>query len=121
MNIKTMLVNVSLAVLALGTAAASARAAEPASKNSAAVTAARADISKTLGFVPQFFLKLPDEMLPGAWEEMKTLQMNPHTALNGRTKELIGLAVAAQIPCRYCIAAHIEFAKLNGASETEIG
>ncbi len=65
--------------------------------------AARADIGKTLGFVPQFFLKLPEGMLPGAWEEMKTLQMNPNTALPGRTKELIGLAVAAQVPCRYCI------------------
>ena len=49
---------------------------------------------------------------------MKTLQLNPNTALPGRTKELIGLAVAAQIPCHYCIVAHTEFAKLNGASET---
>jgi AhpD family alkylhydroperoxidase len=83
--------------------------------------AARADIGKTLGFVPQFFLKLPEGMLPGAWEEMKTLQMNPNTALPGRTKELVGLAVAAQVPCRYCILAHTEFARLNGASEAEIG
>jgi len=52
---------------------------------------------------------------------MKTLQMNPRTTLSGRTKELIGLAVAAQVPCRYCIIAHTDFAKLNGASETEIG
>ena len=52
---------------------------------------------------------------------MKTLQLNPSTALPGRTKELIGLGVAAQIPCRYCIVAHTEFAKLNGASEAEIG
>src|SRR3954471_3559701 len=121
MNIKTTLVNVSLAVLTLGSTAAAARAADLPSKSGAAVTAARADIGKTLGFVPQFFHKLPDEVLPGAWEEMKTLQMNPHTAVNGRTKELIGLAVAAQIPCRYCIAAHTEFAKLNGATETELG
>jgi AhpD family alkylhydroperoxidase len=90
-------------------------------KPSPAAAAARADIAKTLGFVPQFFLKLPEEMLPGAWEEMKTLQLNPSTALPGRTKELVGLAVAAQIPCRYCVVAHTEFAKLNGASETELG
>jgi len=83
--------------------------------------AAKADIQKTLGFVPQFFTRLPDGMLAGTWEEMKTLQMNPATALDGRTKELIGLAVAAQVPCRYCIVAHTEFAKLNGASETELG
>jgi AhpD family alkylhydroperoxidase len=118
MNTKTKLVNVTVALLLLGVSA-SARA-EGAPKASAAA-AARADIGKTLGFVPQFFLKFPEEVLPGAWEEMKTLQLNPATALPGRSKELIGLAVAAQIPCRYCIIAHTEFAKLNGASDTEIG
>jgi AhpD family alkylhydroperoxidase len=46
--------------------------------------------------------------------------MNPGTTLNGRTKELVGLGVAAQIPCRYCIIAHTEFAKLNGATDAEI-
>jgi AhpD family alkylhydroperoxidase len=88
---------------------------------SPAATAAKADIAKTLGFVPQFLGKLPEGMLPGAWEELKTLQLNPGTMLNGKTKELIGLGVAAQIPCRYCIVAHTEFAKLNGASEKELG
>ncbi len=83
--------------------------------------AARADVQKTLGFVPQFFTRFPDEAVPGVWEEMKGLQMNPHTALPGRTKELIGLGVAAQIPCHYCIIGHTEFARLNGASDAEIG
>lgn len=86
-----------------------------------ATTATKNDIQKTLGFVPAFFQKLPESVLPGAWEEMKGLQMNPGTALDGRTKELIGLAVAAQVPCRYCIVAHTEFAKLNGAGEAELG
>jgi AhpD family alkylhydroperoxidase len=118
---KTKLVNVTLALLMLGVSASTrAEAAKPGNTNLAAA-AARADIGKTLGFVPQFFLKFPEEVLPGAWEEMKTLQLNPATALPGRSKELIGLAVAAQIPCRYCIVAHTEFARLNGASETEIG
>jgi AhpD family alkylhydroperoxidase len=114
MNTKTKLLKATLALLLLGVSA-SARA------ESGAAAAARADISKTLGFVPQFFLKLPEEALPGAWDEMKSFQLNPGTALPGRSKELIGLAVAAQIPCRYCIFAHTEFAKLDGASETEIG
>ena len=43
-------------------------------------------------------------MLPGVWDEMKGLQLNPNTALAGRTKELIGLGVAAQVPCHYCIS-----------------
>ncbi|HEY8925161.1 MAG TPA: carboxymuconolactone decarboxylase family protein [Polyangia bacterium] len=119
MNLKTTLLNTTLTLLVLG-ASAGARAEQPAPRNAAAA-ATRADIGKTLGFVPQFFLKFPEEMLPGVWDEMKTLQMNPSTALGGRTKELIGLAVAAQVPCRYCIIGHTEFARLNGASEAEIG
>ena len=107
------MVTVATAVLAFAPAV---RAAE-----NPAAAAAKADIQKTLGFVPQFFARFPEEALPGAWEEMKTLQLNPHTALPGRTKELIGLGVAAQIPCHYCTFAHTEFAKLNGASEAEIG
>ena len=86
-----------------------------------AAARARADVQSTLGFVPDFVQRIPEPMLPGAWEELKTLQLNPKTALDGRTKELIGLAVSAQIPCRYCIVAHTEFAKLNGASEAQIG
>jgi AhpD family alkylhydroperoxidase len=111
-NKMTKALVMGVAMLALGQ---TARAAE------SPAAAAKADIQKTLGFVPQFFLKFPEGMLAGAWEEMKTLQLNPHTALAGRTKELIGLGVAAQIPCHYCIYAHTSFARLNGASDTEIG
>jgi AhpD family alkylhydroperoxidase len=99
-------------------------AAAPETKNEPAIAAwnaAHSDIEKSLGFVPNFLEALPVEMLPGTWEEMKTLQMNPGTALPGKVKELIGLGVAAQIPCTYCIEAHTEFAKLNGACEQEIG
>lgn len=113
----TMKKTVMLTVAAAGLAFASvARATE-----SPAAAAAKADIQKTLGFVPQFFTRFPEAALPGAWEEMKTLQLNPGTALNGRTKELVGLGVAAQIPCRYCIIADTEFAKLEGATDREIG
>ncbi|HXJ19451.1 MAG TPA: carboxymuconolactone decarboxylase family protein [Polyangia bacterium] len=106
-----------MGTLALATLAftSAARAEKP------AAAAAKADIQKTIGFVPQFFTKLPEEALPGVWEEMKELQLNPHTALSGQTKELIGLGVAAQIPCRYCIVAHTEFAQLNGANDTQVG
>ena len=106
-----------LLVLALSGLSGGARAAD--AKSPAAET--RADIQKTLGFAPQFLTKFPDLALPGIWDEMKGLQLNPNTALPGRTKELIGLAVASQVPCRYCILAHTEFAKLNGASDAEIG
>jgi AhpD family alkylhydroperoxidase len=81
---------------------------------------ARDDIKATLGFVPGFFKVMSDVAVGGAWQEMKGLQLNPNTALSGKTKELIGLAVAAQVPCRYCIYAHTEFARLNGATPAEL-
>jgi AhpD family alkylhydroperoxidase len=115
---------ITLAALLLGAATASsadaatdpARAAVP-----PAVAEARADIGRTLGFVPRFFLEFPPQVLPGTWDEMKTLQLNPRTALPGKVKELIGLGVAAQVPCKYCIVAHTEFGRLNGATDAEIG
>src|SRR5579863_8724298 len=122
MNTKNnRLLNASVALLLLGVSASARAEGAKAGAGGAAAAAARADIAKTIGFVPQFFLKFPEEALPGAWEEMKTLQLNPKTALPGREKELVGLAVASQVPCKYCIYAHTEFAKLNGASEAEIG
>jgi AhpD family alkylhydroperoxidase len=93
----------------------------PAAAADSPAAAARADIQRTLGFVPQFISKFPDVALPGVWEEMKSLQMNPHTALPPKIKELVGLAVAAQIPCHYCVVGHTEFAKLSGASDAEVG
>jgi AhpD family alkylhydroperoxidase len=51
---------------------------------------------------------------------MKNIELNPQTALQGKTKELIGLAVAAQIPCKYCISFHTAAAKLDGATDDEI-
>jgi len=48
------------------------------------------------------------------------MQLNPSTALDNKTKQLIGLAVAAQIPCRFCVSFHTQAAKLNGASDEEL-
>jgi AhpD family alkylhydroperoxidase len=78
------------------------------------------DIEQTLGSVPGFFKQLPATAIAGAWAEMKTFQLNPGTQLDGKTKELIGLAVAAQIPCQYCIYFHTAAAKANGATDEEI-
>jgi len=79
-----------------------------------------ADIEATFGSVPTFLKAFPAVGIAGAWNEMKSLQMNPHTALSGKEKELIGLAVAAQIPCQYCIYAHTDAAKANGATDEEV-
>jgi AhpD family alkylhydroperoxidase len=78
------------------------------------------DIEATLGMVPSFFKLFPEVGIAGAWAEFKSVQLNPETKLDGKTKELLGLAVAAQIPCEYCIYFHTAAAKANGASDEEI-
>jgi AhpD family alkylhydroperoxidase len=72
------------------------------------------------GYVPEFIRDFPEEARAGAWRAFRDVQLSPATQLSGKQKELVGLAVAAQIPCRYCIIAHTEFAKLNGATDAEI-
>lgn len=119
---KTMNRMTGLALATLMAAAAVSLEAAPAkgAMNTPAQEAL-ADIEKTFGFVPRFFHDFPEAVLPGTWAEMKSLQMNPNTVLSGKVKELIGLGVAAQIPCTYCIDAHVEFARLNGATDAEVG
>ena len=97
-------------------AAAETRKAAPAPAPNPTLT----EIQKTFGFVPDFVKGVPDALLPGFWAGITGLEMNPATKLDGKTKELIGLAVAAQVPCEYCIYFHTEAAKLNGATDEEI-
>ena len=78
------------------------------------------DIEKTLGLVPSFFKLFPEAGIAGAWAEFKSVQLNPKTKLDGKTKELIGLAVAAQVPCQYCVYFHTAAAKANGATDEEV-
>ena len=67
------------------------------------------------------FLKAiePQAAVGSAWQEWMAV-FNPKGALDGKTKELIGLAVAAQVPCQYCIYAHTLGAKHAGATDEEI-
>lgn len=90
------------------------------SAEDASAQATYKDIEQTLGSVPSFFKLFPEGGISGAWAEFKAVQLNPKTKLDGKTKELLGLAIAAQIPCHYCIYFHTAAAKLNGATEQEI-
>lgn len=78
------------------------------------------DIKKTLGMVPTFLKEYPQDGIVGAWQDLKGLQLNPMTAIPPKYKELIGLAVAAQIPCKYCTYFHSNAAKLNNATNEEL-
>jgi AhpD family alkylhydroperoxidase len=81
--------------------------------------AAYQEMKGLFGIVPTFMKQFPEASVAAAWDQMKAVQLGP-TALAGKYKELVGLAVSAQIPCRYCIYFHTEAAKLNGATEKEI-
>ncbi len=78
------------------------------------------EIKKTFGIVPSFMKNYPPEGITGAWEVMKAVQFKSDTTIPPKYKELIGLGVAAQIPCSYCIYFHTEAAKMNGATDAEI-
>lgn len=83
--------------------------------------AARADIAATFGATPTFVGAVADAALPGLWQETKLLELSTDTALDAKTKALISLAVAAQIPCGYCIWVDTNTARQNGATDQEIG
>lgn len=78
------------------------------------------DIKETLGMVPTMFKEYPEKALPGAWEEMKAVQLSANTMIPPKYKELIGLAVSSQIPCRYCVYFHKKVAALHGATPQEM-
>ncbi len=82
--------------------------------------AALKDIEATLGGVPGFIKALPPAAIPGAWAEEKAIEFSSDTALSPKEKALISLAVAAQIPCQYCIYADTASAKHAGATDEEI-
>jgi AhpD family alkylhydroperoxidase len=61
----------------------------------------------------------PQAAIGPAWQEYMAV-FNPNGALDAKTKELIGLAVAAQIPCDYCVYGHTVGAKHAGATDEQI-
>jgi AhpD family alkylhydroperoxidase len=78
------------------------------------------EVQSTLGGVPTFVKLFPKGAIAGAWAEQRDLELSDKTALSPKVKALISLAVAAQIPCQYCIWADTKTAKAMGASQEEI-
>src|SRR5208283_4164934 len=69
---------------------------------------------------PKFFTDVsPAPSAAAAWQEYMAV-MNPKGALDDKTKQMIALGVAAQIPCEYCIYAHNKAARAAGATDAEI-
>jgi AhpD family alkylhydroperoxidase len=77
------------------------------------------DIKATLGLVPSFFARIPDEVLAPEWQLFKRWELGEMLIPN-KYKELLMLAVHSETRCRYCILFHTEAAKLFGATDEEI-
>lgn len=77
------------------------------------------EIEAAMGGVPTFVNQVADAALPGLWKQYVELEAGP-TALDPKTKALISLAVAAQIPCTYCVWMDTNTARTNGATDQEI-
>lgn len=80
---------------------------------------AKKEIEEEFGMFPSMFDVFPDHALAGAWENFKKLNSS-ESKIPPKYRELLQLAVAAQIPCDYCIFYHTEVAKAYGATEEEI-
>jgi AhpD family alkylhydroperoxidase len=81
--------------------------------------AVRQEIEQMFGFVPDFYETLPSVVIEHAWGMHRDLELGK-SALDNKTKELIGLAVAAHIKCKYCVYFHDKAARAFGATEQEI-
>lgn len=68
--------------------------------------------------VPWFLQPIPQSLqsVVGTWNQFA----NANTGLTPKEKYLIALAVAAQIPCKYCVYANTQHAKEAGATEEQI-
>lgn len=77
------------------------------------------DIEKSLGIVPGFMKALPEEVLVQEWPLFKKYTLG-ETKIPAKYRELMGLAVAANIKCPYCQLFHKGVAQMNGASKEEL-
>lgn len=77
------------------------------------------EMEQLFGRVPEWVRTMPESFVPGFWALMRDFQM-AETKLPNKTKELIGIGVAAATRCKYCTLFHTEAARLAGATEAEI-
>lgn len=77
------------------------------------------EIKETLGLVPSFYDRIPDDVLDQEWTLFKHWELG-ETHIPNKYKELLMLAVHAETKCRYCTLFHTEVARMFGATDEEI-
>lgn len=88
-------------------------------RDGAARRASEREMAEMFGFTPEFFDAVPTAVLEHAWGMQRDFELQ-ETALSPKSKELIGLALAAHIKCRYCIYFHTQAARFHGATDEEL-
>ena len=77
------------------------------------------EIEQMFGYVPSLFKMIPDSSLEAEWNLMKRIQFEEGPIPN-KYRELMGVAIAAVMKCRYGSLFHTERARMNGATDAEI-
>ncbi|MDD1765917.1 MAG: carboxymuconolactone decarboxylase family protein [Methanomassiliicoccales archaeon] len=77
------------------------------------------EIRGSMGIVPGFMKALPEEVLIHEWPLWKKYTLGK-SEIPEKYRELMGLSVAANIKCPYCVFFHSAMAKMAGATDEEI-
>lgn len=77
------------------------------------------EIRETMGIVPSFFDRIPDEVIDHEWTLFHRYELG-ETLIPNKYKELMGVALHSETKCRYCTLFHTEAAKMFGATDEEI-
>lgn len=77
------------------------------------------EMEETFGLVPPPLETIPEDDADNEWPTFKKYTVG-ETQIPAKYRELMGLAVAANIKCPYCAVFHREAAKLHGATEDEL-
>ena len=79
----------------------------------------RKDLEATYGMVPSPLGELPEDDMVSEAQFFKKYTVG-ESEIPGKYRELIGLAVAANIKCPYCLHFHRHAAEMHGATEAEL-
>ncbi|MFC6862953.1 carboxymuconolactone decarboxylase family protein [Halomicroarcula sp. GCM10025817] len=82
-------------------------------------TDVREDMEETFGMVPSPLDSIPEGDVASEWPFFKKYTVG-ESEIPPKYRELMGLAVAANIKCPYCLHFHRTAAELHGATEAEL-